>query len=371
MNVKNSIIPALSNNKHELFHSNLWQWLIEQDHSFVKVFFDKFKIDNYEEVKREDKHLDLTIIDNDNNYYIIENKVKSIPSKRQLEEYKTKIDKKKKINKKSYLLISLMQPQKDMLSNGWEGMSYLDMSKKLKKFVKKSNKKIIKKYKYLLIEYCKYIEYMDNEITNNKYVSEKKYFIDENKIEGSILKDTLKKIKMEKLKEYMQGKLNKYNEELSKKGYAYRVFTGFYNTYPTLTIRICDKEKLKTDKKHQGIEIQIEGKQYRFMVRIKKRLKKDSWETALNIFGKTGFIVPNSKIENKDGKKIIHGYVSSMEGDHCNYKGKYEGDIDGVYQYYNLEDIKYKDLAERVCKDFEEISKNILSKEKFKEYFTK
>ena len=98
MNVKNSIIPALSNNNHELFHSNLWQWLIEQDHSFVKVFFDKFKIDNYEEVKREDKHLDLTIIDNDNNYYIIENKVKSIPSKRQLEEYKTKIDKKKKIN---------------------------------------------------------------------------------------------------------------------------------------------------------------------------------------------------------------------------------------------------------------------------------
>ena len=39
MNVKNSIIPALSNNNHELFHSNLWAWLIEQDNNFMKVFF--------------------------------------------------------------------------------------------------------------------------------------------------------------------------------------------------------------------------------------------------------------------------------------------------------------------------------------------
>ena len=38
--IKRSLIYAMSRGSHELFHTNVWAWLIEKDHSFIRVFFD-------------------------------------------------------------------------------------------------------------------------------------------------------------------------------------------------------------------------------------------------------------------------------------------------------------------------------------------
>lgn len=90
----------------ELFHSNFWAWLIEQNPKFISIFGKEFlNIENID-VKREEKictvkHEDIftenkfykkTCIADmsfifDNNLYIIENKLKSLPNKEQLDDY--------------------------------------------------------------------------------------------------------------------------------------------------------------------------------------------------------------------------------------------------------------------------------------------
>lgn len=43
--IKRSLIYAMSKGSHELFHTNIWAWLIERDHSFIGAFFDGLKGD--------------------------------------------------------------------------------------------------------------------------------------------------------------------------------------------------------------------------------------------------------------------------------------------------------------------------------------
>jgi hypothetical protein len=37
--LKKSLVFAMSKGSHELFHTNIWAWLIERDKKFCKVFF--------------------------------------------------------------------------------------------------------------------------------------------------------------------------------------------------------------------------------------------------------------------------------------------------------------------------------------------
>ena len=36
--IKRSLIYAMSKGSHELFHTNIWAWLIERDQSFIADF---------------------------------------------------------------------------------------------------------------------------------------------------------------------------------------------------------------------------------------------------------------------------------------------------------------------------------------------
>ncbi len=111
----------LSLSSKELFHSNFLAWL--GNNQGTKVFFEEvikdlvndpylFPSKNWT-VMREDKHFDLCIKDGkgkakDNYLLIIENKVKSIPIKKQLDEYVQKRVNGKNPNTK-YLLLTLTE----------------------------------------------------------------------------------------------------------------------------------------------------------------------------------------------------------------------------------------------------------------------
>ena len=86
-----SLIFAMSHGSHELFHSNIWAWLINKDQAFVKVFFPDVK-GRFLRVKREEGNRDLTIwmenADGKEKAYVIENKFKSFPRKGQLLDYR-------------------------------------------------------------------------------------------------------------------------------------------------------------------------------------------------------------------------------------------------------------------------------------------
>jgi hypothetical protein len=106
--LKASPLFNLSLSSKELFHSNLLSWFFEQNENLTLLFFSK-KINRtfskISSIKRENRNLDLSI-EFDNSYtVIIENKVKSIPNKKQLYKYR------KLIGSNSCLfLLSLYKP---------------------------------------------------------------------------------------------------------------------------------------------------------------------------------------------------------------------------------------------------------------------
>ena len=85
--LKKSMIYQMSLGSKELFHSNVWGWLIENDKNFINVFIPTFEIENYNKgcniwSKREEKNRDILIWLEDNNgnkqHIVIENKIKNI-----------------------------------------------------------------------------------------------------------------------------------------------------------------------------------------------------------------------------------------------------------------------------------------------------
>ena len=94
--LKKSLMYQMSLGSRELFHSNVWAWLMEIDNNFIKVFFDDLDIMQYKVVKicREKYNRDITIWLERKNvnidrfvYLVIENKIKTLPNIEQLEKY--------------------------------------------------------------------------------------------------------------------------------------------------------------------------------------------------------------------------------------------------------------------------------------------
>lgn len=104
--LSNNAMFAMSLTSKELFHSNIWAWMLRKyPNIFAPVFYPKYHGNGKIEVFREKYNFDL-LIKIDDEYIIIENKFKSAPHKEQLEKYYKKI----KTEKKKVVLISYFKP---------------------------------------------------------------------------------------------------------------------------------------------------------------------------------------------------------------------------------------------------------------------
>lgn len=82
---------AMSKASMENFHSNFWAWLVNHDPKrFAGVFFEELDGEVCE-ARREENKRDLTICVKDapNELYVVENKLKALPDRKQLERYRT------------------------------------------------------------------------------------------------------------------------------------------------------------------------------------------------------------------------------------------------------------------------------------------
>lgn len=60
--LKQSLVYKMSLGSKELYHSNIWAWLMENDNSFIKAFFPDCNEDYHDfQIEREQSHRDLTI----------------------------------------------------------------------------------------------------------------------------------------------------------------------------------------------------------------------------------------------------------------------------------------------------------------------
>lgn len=178
----------LSLASRELFHSNFLYWLSLHEKNEFRNLVEELSgdeiqwpenLDNWK-VLREYKNLDLCIIEYDpeeNNekkalkkfLFVLENKVKGIATKRQLEEYYDMVDKENNGHKCSFCLLTLyedfLECEEINKEKKWTIRSYSDLAKALKMYYLKDDASSGKSY--IIEQYRQFILSLD-EIAKSK-----------------------------------------------------------------------------------------------------------------------------------------------------------------------------------------------------------
>lgn len=139
--IEKSPMFQLSLGSKELFHTNFLYWLSKAEPNAFWRIMSKFGINADDKgslvVKREWEHFDLSIVHEtvkkkkgkdvkivDNIVAVIENKVKSIPRIKQLDNYNKEIEKVNKDNECKKILLALIDPGFDHNEEGWSCFTY-------------------------------------------------------------------------------------------------------------------------------------------------------------------------------------------------------------------------------------------------------
>lgn len=317
--LKKSPIFAMSLGSKELFHSNFWAWLIEvADNDFASVFFPALK--GKITVKREENNRDLTIhLENSNLCYVIENKIKSIPTKEQLKKYKDDLD-----GNFGGGILTGIKPTLE-LENDWKFLSYEDISKGIRKKISEKKNVI---YKDLILDYCDFVESI-SELVKNALDSEKskgKLVYDCEELESIRMADVYKKFKAEDFLDFFN---KNYAKDLKVGDYELDLSTGFSHSDAMIDVF------LKKGDFSIGVEIQNGA----FQRIVEKKCDPDKiFEEYLS----TGWF------ETYSGKKIF-GKDTSQKGKFCKFDKK--NGVYFVYQYYNITDTDYDSLSKAIFDD--------------------
>jgi hypothetical protein len=239
-NLKSNFLFQASLGSKELFHSNLIAWILEQENENgeyealiiflktinIKVSLNSLKKENEVKISREENNIDLIIKWKENeklNYVFIENKMKSIPTSNQLEEYNEKVKKytNQEINNKILLTPFSTILKKDKHTENWINITY---KKEIISFLKNIQYIVFKNPDINLIvsKYISFIEdiinlfdlYLgkdENEFERKKY----NYYTSELEHLRSIrMHDMLLKIMHDKLGDLIMKKIKNSNLEI-------------------------------------------------------------------------------------------------------------------------------------------------------------
>ncbi len=196
-NLNKSTLFRLSLGSKELFHSNFLAWLAEKSTAFNQEFLSFLGLPNYDikpsKIYREKEHIDLwleyEIQENQITKKVkvfVENKVKSIPYKSQLDSYAEKQESKKEKDVENYyILLSLYRPSfivnndcyKSPFGN-WKYLSYTQLSE----IIKKQKDIIVNDFEdnkyaaHIIDDYIKFInqlsslgDYISDSVKNNRF----------------------------------------------------------------------------------------------------------------------------------------------------------------------------------------------------------
>lgn len=342
--LKQSPIFAISLSSKELFHSNFWAWLIEYNPEYSRVFFDDIDFNNKLCVKREEKNRDLSIHFN-GKVYIIENKLKALPSREQIKKYQNK--------EQSFYKGCLTGVVKlENLPDNWCFKSYKEIGSSILRINEKYKDAewyfLIKEYANMIIE-IENILVSFSELYGNKLISQSQY--DKYPIlkdfEDIRFADILKKAKANDFVNYLTNSLKAELDNLLKnRGFDLYIGSGFSNKSSLVDVRII---KNKDTDAQMVIGIQIQDNQYRLCVERRKGTLNFNNENALNELFNEFLNLGWFEKYNKESKQIKNK-TTSMRGMFC----KYNTDIyKFIYQYHNLNenDLKFENLITQIRKD--------------------
>ena len=323
-----TILEELNNNplyhlfiaSKELFHSNFWFWLSQKNkNELYKVFSGKYPINDVvfrrEERKSKDNRkarIDLIIRNDGSPEIIIENKVKDIVKKEQLDliEYVFSGE------NVEYILVTLKEGESNQRNN-WKVLTYKELHKRIIP-EKYSNDE----FEINLIGYYKDLIYnLDCLVKQFNTQNEYEFFISDN----INLYNKLNEFKLWEMFQKIQGS-NMYNYFRERMSNDVILGYGVNNQKLTFDIKIEISA-------HCFLGVQIEDNQYRKL--IEKENAEESIEKLIeaNIYFNPTWKSPH--------KKRFLKYGTTFK-----------------YQYERIEKISFKDLLKRVEKDIKYILDN-------------
>lgn len=302
----------LSLSSKELFHSNFLAWLAQHYPDFFveicKELGCKADWSNAEwNVKREYKKFDLCITSDEKIVMVLENKVKSIPTKAQLDEYVEKLKKEYEGNIDLILLsLSTSFPDKQAIEDEkkWQIRNYKDLCTATRKHMQLINNQY---HKALIEDYCSFVATL-HECSESWKVKDSSFFLLPNDNDSNSNRKELKELRIADLQDkiwYSQllEKLNSRLEEnnqwdvqsgmdikkIAKDNSACltKIFTNFGFTHGQGLL----EAKIKVTQDYVLL-IQIQGNKY---CRAIEWIKEDQgdhnkfWEMTKDIMNKKGF----------------------------------------------------------------------------------
>lgn len=294
--LQKSLIYQMSLGSKELFHSNVWAYLLENDIGFLKVFLPNFEFDEYLQngfqVYREKENRDIIIyLENKNGnrtHITIENKIKSLPRIEQLEDYTKDVEghafQEGILTGIGENIIDFSINEK--LKGKWIYVDYKAISERFRTIATNSKSEVIRQNLHIINEYCDVINAINSCINHYLTCSLDKLDYSCKELYALRIADVYKKLKGSNFISFV----NEHRTEIEfycPENYELRIGSSFHNGKATLEIRFCNyKDK---NVKCSVMGVQLEGNQFRIVAqkdifdqtKVKAddlyELFKDSW----------------------------------------------------------------------------------------------
>ena len=350
----------------ELFHSDLWAWLVEQKPAFARLFFTELPSDELK-VKREEGHRDITVWC-EKKAYVIENKLKSMATREQLEKYQNALNKKFG----GGVLTGIEEEPPFELPNGWKYIPYSQIAGRIKEIADtkepSADKTILSEYAAMLRAIIKILSVYREE-NKDEWPHEK---------QGSPMRvlrlyDLFQKYSADLFKKQLESddRFKKWESQFQELGCTLSANSGFTRGQALVDAKI----QFKGSPYDFDIIIQIQGAEYRWCV-VRYRNKKMQSADKQNIFDDPAFKDFKGWFSDyKKNKQIEHNgepHQTSMRDICCRYSDSctdpaYQGmNYWMVYQYYTLKDYNFASIKNTIFRDLEkahEICKELCKKD--------
>lgn len=353
---------AISLSGKELSHSNFWAWLLEQEaegkHPFIEVFIPDFYQNRctFISVEREKKHVDLTITyknkANETEVLIIENKIKSIPTKEQLIRYEEELGKQ---DVAITGILTGLYASLDIQNLGkWSFLSYQEIAKRIMNIQEVHATMDFADY---IKQYAEDIEVLYDLFQSKMEQNKGKYIIGDKDLEKIRYSDIYVKLKGS---EFMEEINKRLNFEAYKNWAKPVCGLSFNHKKPTLSIVFSQRIDEDPTKEIGMIGVQIEGDQFRIYGGASQEGDFHE-ETVINKLYECDYFKRNFTEEIKKLNR-----TSKMRNNYCKY-GNVAAKYCHCYQYWKIEDFRYDAIIDELIKQMKIAEEKIKNGLKFGE----
>lgn len=373
--LKGSLLYQMSLGNTELYHSNVWAWLFQNDHNFIKIFFDAYDEGRYEfcGAARECAHRDLIIWLRERGlperegkcYFVIENKIKSLADRAQLQNYSEDLYGNRLVDAAFTGIINPFDQDviqtEGKIKATWRFVSYHKIAGQIEEIAAKSQSELILKNRAQIEEYCSMICHLVSVLRGAVELcpGRLEYWCGQEltaALEEIRLRDIFVKLKAASFVRFLkerEGELFK----LCPKGYRLEIGQGFHRKSATIDVRFTDWEARNKQYLHLGIQLQ--GDQYRRIAERNGRFT--SVEEVFHEF-KGDWFDENYRPEAQE--RVIFGRPTRMRALYDSY-GANSREYSFVYQYFDLDESsrEFERLFQMIFSDMKLAGEVILGRE--------